>query len=467
MRTAIEPKNVLVVDDEEEMRIALKEALSRAGHKVFTAGNGEEGLKAFEEKSPEIIISDMRMPRMNGLDLLRAIRERKSEAPFVLITAYGAVDDAVEAMKEGASDYILKPFSADTLDELFRRLFNGADEARPVSLKKPGVEPSPAKKKFQGRVIVSVNDRLQQTLDIARRVAPSRSTVLVHGESGTGKELVARFIHENSDRSDGPFVAVNCAALPESLLESELFGHEKGSFTGAIARKTGKFELADGGTLLLDEVTEMDPQLQAKLLRVLQENEIDRVGGAHPVPINVRVIATTNRDIKQAVTEGKFREDLYFRLNVIPLYLPPLRERTGDIAALVGHFVEKFNALMGKALEGLDDEAMQALERHSWRGNVRELENVMERAVLLSSGPLIKVADLMLDIVKSPDVSAATPAAGDELAPGVTVAQMEKKLIMKTLESVQGNRTRAAESLGVSIRTLRNKLNEYRMDNGL
>jgi DNA-binding NtrC family response regulator len=420
----------------------------------------------FEERSPNIVISDVRMPRMNGLDLLRAVRVKNRETPFVIITAYASVDDAVAAMKEGATDYLLKPFSADTLDDLFHRVFDNGERVRAV------VRPRLADERGSGskREIITSNEGMTRVVELARKVASSKSTALIHGESGTGKELLSRFIHENSDRANGPFVAVNCAAMPETLLESELFGHEKGSFTGAIARKMGKFELADKGTILLDEITEMAPQLQAKLLRVLQEGEIDRVGGAHPTPIDVRVLATTNRNIKKAVEEGTFREDLYFRLNVIPLYLPPLRDRTGDIPILVTRFIEKFNRLMGKSVTGVDATAMDALVSNPWRGNVRELENVMERAVLLASGDKITLADLMMEPVTQPEMTGQgkTSVSDDSITgPGMTVADMERKLIMRTLERSSGNRTKAAETLGVSIRTLRNKLNEYKISHGI
>ncbi len=448
------------------MRAALKEALSRAGHAVLTARDGEEGLRMFEERSPNIVISDVRMPRMNGLDLLRAVRTKNRETPFVIITAYASVDDAVSAMKDGATDYLLKPFSADTLDDLFRRVFDNGERVKAV------VRPRPAEERATGskREIITSNTAMTRVVELARKVASSKSTALIHGESGTGKELLSRFIHENSDRANGPFVAVNCAALPETLLESELFGHEKGSFTGAIARKMGKFELADRGTILLDEITEMAPQLQAKLLRVLQEGEVDRVGGAHPTPVDARVIATTNRDIRKAVSEGKFREDLYFRLNVIPLHLPPLRDRTGDIPILISRFIEKFNRLMGKSVTGVDAEAMDALVKNPWKGNVRELENVMERAVLLASGDKITLADLMMEPASPAEMAGeGKTSVSDEsmTGPGMTVADMERKLIMRTLERVSGNRTKAAEALGVSIRTLRNKLNEYKISHGI
>ncbi|MBI4829845.1 MAG: sigma-54-dependent Fis family transcriptional regulator [Nitrospinae bacterium] len=455
----VEPKKILVVDDEESMRIALSEALSRSGHAVITAADGLEGARRFEEEAPGLVIADVRMPRLSGLELLKRVREKSPGAPFVLITAYGSVDDAVEAMKMGATDYLLKPFSADTLDQLLNRVFENGAPSPAAPARKPAPE-----RAAPTREIVTGDESMRRVLAVALKVARSKSTVLIHGESGTGKELVARYLHESSDRRDGPFVAVNCAALPETLLESELFGHEKGSFTGAIARKAGKFELAHKGTILLDEVTEMTPQLQAKLLRVLQEEEIDRVGGAAPVPIDIRVVATTNRDIQQPVAEGKFREDLYFRLNVIPLRLPPLRERSGDVLLLARHFVAKFAAALGKKVEGFTPEAGAAVVSNPWKGNVRELENVIERATLLCSGELIDVEDLML--APSP-AAPARPAAGEAVAPGVTVAEMERRLIFTTLDATGGNRTRAAEMLGLSIRTLRNKLHEYRATHGL
>ncbi|VAX18211.1 Response regulator of zinc sigma-54-dependent two-component system [hydrothermal vent metagenome] len=452
------------------MRIALTEALIRSGHTVRTASNGDEGLLLLSKMAVDLVISDVKMPKMTGLDLLQKVRENNNNTHFVLITAYGSIDDAVSAMKDGATDYLLKPFSADTLDALIRRIFdNGDTNAIPPEIKRPQPAAKIVRKNVRSRAIITENEKMKKALDIADRVAASRSTVLIHGESGVGKELVARYIHENSDRRDQAFVTVNCAAVPETLLESELFGHEKGAFTGAIARKIGKFELANHGAILLDEVTEMKKSLQAKLLRVLQESEIDRVGGEGPIPLDIRVIATTNRDIGNAVEEGSFREDLFFRLNVIPLHIPPLRERKDDIAILVSYFIQKFNALMGKSVTGVEPATMDILKERSWRGNVRELENMMERAVLLTTGDDITQKDLMLDAdiglqVKSGDDK--NMRAEEVTRPGLTVGEMEKKLIERTLETVQGNRTRAARMLGVSIRTLRNKLNDYKAGKG-
>ncbi|MGK7346659.1 MAG: sigma-54-dependent transcriptional regulator [Candidatus Nitrospinota bacterium M3_3B_026] len=457
---AIEPKNILVADGEEEIRIALADVLTRAGHNVVTASDGEEAFGVLEKGSVDLVICDAGTPKAGGMELLNRMKRKGSAIPFVLMAAHGSVEDAVAAMREGAADYLSKPFTSERLKGVMSRLFEDGASLNKGSVAQPSRGVSERRREAR-RVIVTENPAMKAALDIAARVAPSRSTVLIHGESGTGKELIARFIHEASDRREKPFVAVNCAALPETLLESELFGHEKGSFTGAVARKTGKFELADHGSILLDEVTEMAPQLQAKLLRVLQEGEIDRVGGREPIPLDIRVIATTNRDIVKAVEDGSFREDLYFRLNVIPLTLPPLRERREDIPLLVRHFIGKYNAMMGKSVTGIDGDALEALKNSAWRGNIREIENVMERAVLLAMDDNITMKDLMI----GPQAQEAG-RAGDAARPGVTVAEMEKKLIMRTLDEVGWNRTKAARMLGVSIRTLRNKLNEYKAKNG-
>ncbi len=444
------------------MRVALREALSRSGHNITTAPDGDEGFRLFDSSNFDLVISDVRMPKMDGLSFLARVRE-KSSTPFVLITAYASVDDAVTAMRKGATDYLLKPFSFDTLEELLARIFVSCDSGQPLVSTSQAIAQKEKPGRKQGpREIVTANERMKKALDIANRVAPSKSSVLIHGESGVGKELVARYIHEHSDRNTEPFVAVNCAALPESLLESELFGHEKGSFTGAIGRKIGKFEMADRGTILLDEITEMESSLQAKLLRVLQEHEVDRVGGKEPISLNIRVIATTNRDMDKAVAEGKFREDLFFRLNVIPLYLPPLRERKEDIPILVAHFIRKFNAIMGKAVEGVEPSALEMMKQRTWRGNIRELENAMERSVLLCYGDLITEEDLMLGPAPT-DANKKAESSKEPDKAGMTVAEMEKSLIFNTLDAVKWNRTRAADTLGISIRTLRNKLNDYKV----
>jgi DNA-binding NtrC family response regulator len=416
--------NVLVVDDDYHMRLALKESLTKAGYAVSVAEDGMEAVDAVKRNSPDLMITDVKMPRLNGMELLSRVREMSPLLPVILITGYGTIQDAVRVIKEGAFDYIQKPFNTETLYGVVKRA---------LSVK-------------AGRIIYASRE-MKSVLMKAERVAKSDTTVLILGESGVGKELISRYIHENSDRRDKPFVAVNCAALPENLLESELFGYEKGAFTGANAKKLGKFELADKGTILLDEVTEMDFRLQAKLLRVLQEKEIEIVGGKYPKKVDARVLATSNRNVSKLVDEGKFREDLYYRLNVFPVLVPPLRERRDDIPELVAYLLKKYSKGMDTRV---DEEAMEFLKTQNWKGNVRELENTVARACILSNYSVIKIMHL-----KDADASNGTGRGG-------SVKEMETKLILDALKSVRGNRTRAASILGITVRTLRNKITEYR-----
>lgn len=444
MSSTVEGRPILVVDDEESMRLALSEALTRSGHAVDCVSNGYDALAKINTAPVKLVITDVRMPRMDGLEVLQEIKKISPQTPVIVITAYGAVQHAVDAMRKGAADYILKPFSFEDLAASVKRAL--ANGRRHESAGKDDNRP---------RAIVTQDPQMLKCINLAKDVAMSRSTVLILGESGTGKELFAKYIHQNSDCSDKIFVAVNCAAIPENLLESELFGYEKGAFTGAASRRVGKFELAHGSTLLLDEVGEMGLTLQAKLLRVLQEFEIDRVGGKEPVPIDVRVIATTNVDLQKAVSEGKFREDLFYRLNVIPLKIPPLRERKGDIPLLVEHFVEKHSARCKKAVPLISPEVKSLLKECEWRGNVRELENVIERTILLHRDGTLLPHHL---IIEEHDEKERDLFSGGK----VTMREMERELILKTLENLEGNRTHAAKALGISIRTLRNKLSEYR-----
>jgi two-component system response regulator FlrC len=443
----MEQGRILIVDDDGGMRRALAEVLGRGGFDVAQASSGEEGLARLGADAFDLVVSDLRMPGLGGLNLLREARRRHPRVPIILITAYGTVDDAVAAMKLGACDFLVKPFSPQDLLQLVRRALGAGEDrgdATPVRAQ--------ASAAAVGRPLVTRDPAMLKVLDVAESIASSRAPVLVEGESGTGKELLARFIHDRSPRRGKAFVAVNCAALPAELLESELFGHEKGAFTGAIARRGGKFELANGGTILLDEVGEMEVGLQAKLLRVLQEYEVDRVGGCRPIPVDVRVIATTNRRLVDLVEQGLFREDLYYRLSVIPLTLPPLRERPADLEPLIDHFLEKY----GRSSAGaVTPEARGWMLACPWRGNVRELENTIERAVLLSAGRVIELADVEAGAVSGPQVPALRLA-------GMTVAEMERRLILETLRELESNRTRAARQLGISVRTLRNKLAEYR-----
>ena len=426
----------LIVDDDIQMLSALKVALTNGGHEVRTASNGSDAVVQLRSFKPRAIITDMRMPTMDGLELLGHVRKTTPELPVILLSAYGTVPAAVQAIQNGATDFLVKPFSQDELDRVLGRL--------------PEEHSEPTRRT---REMVTENTGMKAVLSDAAQAARTDATILVEAESGTGKELLARWIHSQSSRKQGPFVAVNCAALPDSLLESELFGYEKGAFTGATAFKPGKFELAQNGTILLDEIGEMAPLLQAKLLRVLQEHEVDRVGGKKPVPISVRVIATTNKNLRKLISKGQFREDLYFRLNVVPLRIPPLRERKDDIRLLARHFANKYGA--GGDAE-VSDDAVQLLSSYGWPGNVRELENVVHRAFALRGKLKITPGDLFGEPIAARD--------DVELQAGYSVSQMERKLILATLEQTNGNRTHAAKLLGISLRTLRNKLRDYRAE---
>ena len=455
---------ILVVDDDPYMRTSLTDCLVSCGYCVEAAVDGVDALSRFRRGAFEMVITDIRMPKMGGLDLLKELKGRAPEIPVIVITAYGTVNTAVEAMKQGAADFIMKPFSLDDLEVVVRNVLDRGEEAEATHGETP--EPEGAARAAQRR-IVTCDARMAELLEFLRNIAKSRSSVLIQGESGTGKELLARFIHRHSPRRNQPFVAVNCAAIPHALLESEMFGYEKGAFTGAAQRRIGRFELADRGTLLLDEVSEMDMPLQAKLLRVIQESEIDRLGGRDPIPVDARIIATTNADLKTCIREKKFREDLYYRLNVIPVRVPPLRERRGDIAALAEHFLAKYAAENGRAKPALAAGTLEALAAFPWPGNVRELENVIERAVLVCRGDTLRPQDLDLDGGGSDARGEIGPGREPAAAPpgeATTLRDMEKNLIFSTLKKVRGNKTKASEILGISVRTMRNKLNEYKLE---
>jgi len=463
---------ILVADDDPHMQQAIKACLSRGNYSFTIVSNGLAALEQLEHDSFDLVITDQQMPQMSGLELLNTLQKRSIETPVIMITAYGTITQAVEAMQYGAADFIAKPFSAGDLERIVARVL--LPEAR--------VSRQRASKGKIGRPIITNDPLMIRVLEVAEAVARSEATVLIQGESGTGKELIARFIHASSLRAQQPFVAVNCAALPESLLESELFGHEKGAFTGAQTRKIGKFELAHGGTILLDEISEMDLALQAKLLRVLQEREVDRVGGKDPVSIDVRVLATTNRNLEECARAGTFRADLYYRLNVIPLTLPPLRERRSDIKLLTEHFMRQY---LGERAPALPAQVLETLMTHPWPGNIRELQNAVQRAAILSHGKTPTQSDFLLsanpeahshaphmqttsaprihDLIEKEVVPEGVAGASPlQIRSGTTVYEMERALIMETLRATGENRTEAAKLLGISIRTLRNKLHEYR-----
>jgi two-component system response regulator FlrC len=427
-----EPGRILVVEDDATLREALQDTLLDGGYEVVTAADGQAALLAMDEERVDLVISDVQMDRMDGQVLLREVRRRRPELPFVMITAHGSVADAVHAMRGGATDYLLKPFPAEDLLAMVERLQPAPPTGQPVA-------EDPA---------------TRELLDLARRIAASDATVLISGESGTGKEVLARYLHNCSPRASSPFLAVNCAAIPENMLESMLFGYEKGAYTGAHQSRPGKFEQANGGTLLLDEVSEMDLALQAKLLRVLQEREVERLGGQRLIPLDVRVLATTNRRLADAVADGAFREDLYYRLNVLPLTVPPLRDRPGDILALAESFLARYSPRDRQL--SLAPGARERLLAHGWRGNVRELENCMQRTAILAPGEVIGAADI--EFGETPrDAVAAAPAPERPQLEG-DLRQREQEVILDALSASGGSRKAAAERLGISPRTLRYKL---------
>ncbi len=445
-------ERILVVDDEALMREYVEEALARAGYRVDTASSGSEGIEVVGKETYDVVVTDLKMKPDDGIAVLRAAREANPDTHVVIMTAYGTVESAVDALKSGATDYILKPFSPDELELTVERALERKRIERENQYLRGVVN-----EKYDFESMIGNSAVMEQLYDQIRRVADSRSTILIRGESGTGKELVARAVHHASNRRERPFIKVNCAALSAGLLESELFGHEKGSFTGAHDRKIGRFELADGGTLLLDEISEISPELQPKLLRALQEREFERVGGTQSIQVDTRIICTSNRNLEESVENGEFREDLFFRLNVIPLRLPPLRERPDDIPALMDYFLERFAQENGREIDGYTHDAREAFLEYAWPGNVRELQNAVERAVVLHMSGFLDASDFNLDGKRT----STSMGSGVAVPVGTTVSNMEKELILRTLEHCGQNRTHAAKMMGISVRTLRNKLKEY------
>jgi DNA-binding NtrC family response regulator len=443
-------ERILVVDDEEQMRDLLVKVLERKGYQVSVCGNGVDALAFLEREPADLVVTDVRMPGLSGMEALRAIKELNPDIVVIIMTAFGSIDQAVQAVKEGAYDYINKPFK---IDEMLLTIEKALEERRlrhEVSTLRQEL-----RTRYHFENLIGKSRAMQEIFGLIEQVAGSRSTVMVYGKSGTGKELVAKAIHYNSPRSSRAFVAVNCAAIPAELLESELFGHEKGSFTGAIATKVGKFELATGGSLFLDEVGSMRLDLQAKILRALQEREVERVGGTRIIKIDVRVIAATNRDLKKAVEEGTFREDLYYRLNVVPITLPDLKDRQEDIPLLANHFVQKFAQESNPAIREISKEAMAVLMSHAWPGNVRELENVIERAVTLGHGPAVLSTDLPTHLA-----GGANPLER-ALTREATLEDLERDYIAMILQRTKGHQIRAATILGIDRRTLYRKIRRY------
>jgi two-component system response regulator HydG len=441
---------VLVVDDEANARSGLEKLLRQEGYSVECAADGALALAAVGETPPDVVVTDLKMPRMDGMQLLAKMREQDFEIPVIVVTAFGDVSSAVTAMRAGAADYLTKPVDFDALMLSIERVI----EQRDLRVEADALRRQLREREGNGlEGLIGASPAMQKVYRIARQVAGARATVLITGESGTGKGEVARAIHTKSPRAKGPFVALHCASLAESLLESELFGHERGAFTGADKRRVGRFEQAHGGTLFLDEVGEIPMATQVKLLRVLQERTFERVGGNESIQVDVRLIAATNRDLAAAVQDGRFREDLYYRLNVVHIDMPPLRVRDTDVLLLANHFLRKFAADNKRSIEGFSDQARAKIVAHRWPGNVRELENAMERAVVLCEGALIEEGHLPIEV--------APVAKGAIRIPGATMADIERYAILSTLEATNGSTTRAAEMLDISIRTIQYRLNEY------
>ncbi len=458
-----EMPTILIVEDEPKMLRLLELNLVDEGYTIRAVGNAEQGLKVLRRDKIDLVLSDVKLPGMSGLEFLHAVKRSNAATPVVMMTAYGKVESAVEAMKAGASDYVLKPFSIEEIKLIVRK---------ELEVKRLHEENRSLREALGHRYafenIIAKSAEMQEVLAAVERVAPTNSTVLLGGESGVGKDMIARAIHQHSRRSGGPFIKINCTAIPENLLESELFGYEKGAFTGAAAAKPGKFELANQGTIFLDEIGDMPGTLQAKLLRVLQEREFERLGGTKTIRVDVRVVAATNQDLRVALEQGTFREDLYYRLNVVPISIPPLREHKEDIPYLVDHFIIRFRESSGKPISGVSPQAMKLLSDFHWPGNVRELENILERAMVMASGEKIEVEDIRLDIGARPEGGTnhtlCAVAANGSLLPllpeGMKLEQFEDEIIKEALNRAGGNKSQAARLLGITRNALRYRLSK-------
>ena len=455
-----ETKQVLVADDEDNLRRVLKAQLQHDGYEVHTVADGEAVLRTLDEHHVDVLITDLRMPKLDGMRVLEKVSARFPRLPVIMITAHGTVDTAVEALKLGAFDYVTKPFDQAE----FRSVVHKAARTRELAQAHVTGDPNE-----RGRYrIIGQSEPMRQVYDVIEKVANTPSTVLITGESGTGKELIARALHENSARRRKPFVSVNCAAIPADLLESELFGYERGAFTGAVTSKPGRFELADGGTLFLDEIAEIPVSMQVKLLRAIQEQQFERVGGIKTISVDARLIAATNRDLKERIANGDFREDLYYRLNVVHIQLPPLRDRPSDIPLLIEHFVQRFNQKLDRSVTGFDDDALARVVRYGWPGNIRELENVVERCMIFAKDGQVGSAHLPPELRETPradpilDAEIDTSPEGTGLKEAVRKAtlKLEKEFIARALERTGGNVTHTARLLKISRKSLQNKMKE-------
>jgi two-component system NtrC family response regulator/two-component system response regulator HydG len=446
---------ILIADDEATARESLAKILAEDGYEVYTAPDGQEALRIAAEESPDIVLTDLRMPAMDGNELLQRLRKAYPDVGVVIMTAFGTIRSAVEALREGAEDYLTKPIDVEELEHLLERILQKRKLVAETRILRERLDD-----KYRFENIVGRSPQMLEIFRLVEQVAPSQASILITGESGTGKELIAQAIHQRSPRRDAPFIKVSCAALPETLLESELFGHERGAFTGALSRRAGRFEIAAGGTIFLDEIGDVPLGMQVKLLRFLQERQFERLGGNRTLTVDVRVLAATHRELPTLIREGKFREDLYYRLNVIEVRMPPLRERTLDIPLLVDYFTRKFATANGKRVAGVDEQALAAICGHQWQGNVRELEHAIERAVILARDETLGVG--LFPSLPSP----AAPARSDSgpSVPGATLEAIERDAILRTLEAVGGSTSRAAAILGISPRTIQYKIKQYRAE---
>lgn len=447
--------NVLIVDDEKNIREGLGKALELDGYNVLLAVDGQDALERIEEEEIDLVIADLRMPRLSGEELLRRVVHSYPTVPVIILTGHGTIETAVQAMRDGAYDFLTKPVNLDRLSLLCKRALSTREL---VMQHRQMQEELEQQKRFQN--IIGKSSEMQRIFELVKQVAPTKASVLITGESGVGKELIADALHNASNRKEKPFVRVHCAALSESLLESELFGHEKGAFTGAVSRKRGRFELAHGGSIFLDEIGEINQSVQIKILRVLQEKRFERVGGEETLEVDVRIVSATNRDLKEAIEEGRFREDLYYRLNVVNIHIPPLRERKDDIPLLTSAFIKEFAQENEKPVEGIDPKARAALYNHSWPGNIRELRNSIESAVVMCKGTIITPDDLPPSITRESDDDYI------RISVGSTLADAEREIIRSTLAAQNGNKSRAAEVLGIGRKTLHRKVDDYGLREG-